>query len=199
MSETVVDARGLACPQPVILTRKAMRTAQAVTTLVNGPDQVGNVRRLAEKAGWHVQVESRDDAYALILIQGDAQAQASVLAATAPVSVSSPQALVISGDRMGQGDDELGSILIRAFFHALTEAEAMPNTIVFYNSGVRLTIEGSPILDDLRALAERDVELLVCGTCLDYYGIKERIAVGVISNMYTILETLLEAGRVFSP
>jgi len=199
VSEMTVDARGLPCPQPVILTRKAMREAQSVTTWVGGQDQVGNVRRLAEKAGWGVRVESRDGAHVLYLTRGDASPQSQPPTGVAPQSAPATQALVISSDRMGQGDDELGGILIRAFFHALTEIDALPTTIVFYNAGVKLTVEGSPILDDLRTLDGRDVEILVCGTCLSYYEIKDRLAVGVVSNMYTILETLLDAGRVFSP
>lgn len=98
---------------------------------------------------------------------------------------------------MGRGESaELGQVLIRSFFHTLLEIERRPDVIVFYNSGVRLVVEGSPILEDLRALAEQGVQILACGTCLGYFDLKDRVAVGTVSNMYTIAETLLEAGRV---
>jgi selenium metabolism protein YedF len=100
---------------------------------------------------------------------------------------------------MGRGDDELGEILMRAFFHTLTELDARPDVIILYNAGVRLAVEGSPVMDDLTALADSGIELLVCGTCLGYYDLKERLAVGTVSNMYTIAETLLTAGRIVSP
>jgi selenium metabolism protein YedF len=85
---------------------------------------------------------------------------------------------------------------MRAFFHTLTETQALPKTIIFYNTGARLAVEGSPILDDLRILTAKGCEILVCGTCLGYYNLKERLAVGTISNMYTIAELLLSAGHV---
>lgn len=98
---------------------------------------------------------------------------------------------------MGRGEaTELGQVLIRSFFHTLLEIERRPDVIVFYNTGVRLVVEGSPILEDLRALSEQGVQILACGTCLGYFDLKDRVAVGTVSNMYTIAETLLGAGRV---
>ena len=99
---------------------------------------------------------------------------------------------------MGRGEPELGQILVRGFFHTLGEIEPLPGTIIFFNGGVRLVVEGSPVLEDLLSLRDKGIEILACGTCLDYFGLKERIAVGEVSNMYTIAETLLRAGRVVS-
>jgi selenium metabolism protein YedF len=99
---------------------------------------------------------------------------------------------------MGRGDEQLGQILVRGFFHALGEVQPLPDTIIFLNSGVKLTVTGSPVLEDLRALRARGVEILACGTCLGHYGLKEQIAVGEVSNMYAIAETLLNAGKVVS-
>jgi selenium metabolism protein YedF len=99
---------------------------------------------------------------------------------------------------MGRGDEELGHILIRGFFHTLGEVEPLPDTIIFLNSGVKLVVEGSPVLGDLVALCEQGIEVLACGTCLGHYGLKEKVAVGEVSNMYTIAETMLGAGKVVS-
>jgi selenium metabolism protein YedF len=104
--------------------------------------------------------------------------------------------LSISSDTVGQGSDELGGILMRAFMHTFMEVEPRPDTIIFMNNGVRLTVSGSPVLEDLQALAHEGVEILVCGTCLNYFEITDDVAVGEISNAYTIAETLLQAGKV---
>jgi selenium metabolism protein YedF len=108
-----------------------------------------------------------------------------------------PSVLVVPSEFMGRGEhEELGNILVRAFFHTLGEVEPLPQTIIFFNSGVKLTTEGSPVLEDLCALAGQGIEILACGTCLDYYGLKDKLAVGEISNMYTIAETMLGAGHL---
>ena len=198
----IVDARGLPCPQPVILTRNAMRQEQELDVLLTGADQVANVRRLAEKGGWRAVAEKSADGFILHLAKGQATAEEPEITPDMAVCAT-PQAqkrvLVIAGEQMGRGEPELGAILIRTFFHTLTEVNSLPSSIVFYNSGVKLTIDDSPILDDLKALEARGVEILICGTCLSYYSLKERIGVGAISNMYAIAEAILGADHVFSP
>ena len=105
--------------------------------------------------------------------------------------------LVVSSEYMGRGEHaELGTVLVRGFFHTLGEVEPLPATIIFFNSGVKLAVEGSPVVEDLRALSERGIEILACGTCLDYYDLMDKLAVGEVSNMYTIAETMLGANRV---
>jgi selenium metabolism protein YedF len=198
----VVDARGLPCPQPVILTRNAMREADQLDVLLTGADQVGNVRRLAEKGGWHAVAEKRGDGFTLHLTKGQVATEEPEITPNMMVCATpetQKRVLVISGSEMGRGEPELGSILMRTFFHTLTEVGQVPRTIIFYNTGVKLTIEGSPIIEDLRTLEAKGVEILICGTCLSFYELKERIAVGAISNMYTIAETILGADHAFSP
>lgn len=97
---------------------------------------------------------------------------------------------------MGRGEEELGRILIRAFLHTLTEVSDRPDKMIFFNAGVKLTVGGSEVLEDLHALKNKGVEILICGTCLDYFGLKDKIAVGQVSNMYTIAETMLAASRL---
>ena len=102
-------------------------------------------------------------------------------------------------DCMGRGDDELGHKLMKAFIFALTQQEELPATMLFYNGGAKLTVEGSPVLDDLKGLAEQGVEILTCGTCLDHFGIKDQLAVGEVTNMYVIVEKMEQAVRVVRP
>jgi selenium metabolism protein YedF len=106
--------------------------------------------------------------------------------------------LVISNEIMGQNDLELGKILIRSFLHTLTEAEDIPHMMIFFNSGVKLIIKESPVLDDLQLLQHLGVALLACGTCLGHFNLKEKIAVGTISNMYDITRTMTRAARLIN-
>jgi selenium metabolism protein YedF len=193
----IVDARGLACPQPVILTRNALQESDAVTTIVDNETARGNVSRLAAKQGCQVDVEEREDGFYLHLTKGE-----KLVEETAPQPLSAPASgplvLTVPSDIMGRGDEELGGILVRAFFHTLGEVEPLPQTIIFFNSGVKLVVEGSPVLEDLQALQAQGVEILACGTCLGHYELKDKVAIGEVSNMYTIAETLLSAGKVVS-
>lgn len=192
-----IDARGLACPQPVLLTRKGLAENNRVLTIVDNEIAQQNVTRMAEKAGCQVQVEKREDGIYLNLTKTDST-QAESPASCANAAVSGPLVLTIPSEYMGRGDEELGNILIRAFFHTLGETQPSPEIIVFFNSGVKLTIEGSPVLEDLRALSDKGIQILVCGTCLNHYEIKDKVAVGEVSNMYSIAEVLLQAGKVVS-
>lgn len=109
-----------------------------------------------------------------------------------------PIVFAISGDVMGRGDEELGRVLLRNHLHALSEVTPQPDVLIFFNSGVFLAVEDSPAVDDLRALAAQGAKILLCGTCLGHFDLKEKVAVGEISNMYTITETMLRAGKVIN-
>ena len=191
----VVDCRGLACPQPVIETKQALERTEKVTIIVDNPAARDNVARFGESQGGKVTIaEKRDGVYVTIekgkTGKGHKKAQSSKHAAMGPVVA------VIRSYQMGQGEEELGRVLMRSFLHALTEIADRPDTMIFFNTGVRLTIAGSAVLEDLQTLEKKDVEILVCGTCLDYFNLKGKIVVGQVSNMYTIAETMLAAGRL---
>jgi selenium metabolism protein YedF len=193
----VVDARGLACPQPVILTRNALQESDAVTTIVDNETSKSNVSRMAAKQGYQADVEEREDGIYVHLTKGEEAAkEAEALPLAAPAS--GPLVLTVPSDIMGRGDEELGGILVRAFFHTLGEVKPLPDAIIFFNSGVKLVVEGSPVVEDLQALKGRGVEILACGTCLGHFELKDKVAVGEVSNMYTIAETMLGAGKVVS-
>ncbi|MEJ2066836.1 MAG: sulfurtransferase-like selenium metabolism protein YedF [Deltaproteobacteria bacterium] len=191
----VVDCRGLSCPQPVIRTKQALEETERVTVIVDNPASRDNVARFVESQGAGVTIAEKPDGIYLTIEKGPGldrtkKAPASDTPASGPVVVVIPQ------DQMGRGEAKLGHILMRAFLHTLTEVSGRPEKMIFFNTGVKLTVEGSEILDDVRALENTGTEILVCGTCLEYFGLKEKIAVGQISNMYTIAETMLAAGRL---
>ncbi len=202
MKQTV-DARGLACPQPVVLTLKALASAGEVTTIVDNPAAVENVTRLARSKGCSVQVsEQQDGTYLTLAKEGAPAASAEakviehVVVCSTAGATTGPRVLFVPSDCFGRGPAELGERLMGAFFHTLLDVEAKPETIIFVNSGVKLVVEGSRALDDLRALAAQGLEILACGACLGYFELSDKLAVGRVSNMYDIATALLEAGKV---
>lgn len=191
--ETTVDARGLPCPQPVIHTKKALETLKdtgEVITIVDNEVARDNVIKLARSLDCIVEVEQRGaDYYIHIRKEG--------LPAT-QVCVVPGQIVMITSDSLGRGSQELGEVLMRNFLYTLTEGEVMPRRLLFINSGVKLCCEGSPALASLLDLEQRGVEILACGTCLDYYQLKEKLCVGSVTNMYTIVEHLMAAEKVIT-
>ncbi len=152
-----------------------------------------------DSKGFAVEVSRKADGIYLDLHREGALVESveeTVFACVAPQSAGGPLVVLVSSDSLGRGSDELGERLMSAFFHTLLEIPQRPDKVVFMNSGVRLTVEGSRALDDLRELAGQGTEILACGTCLSYFELTEMLAVGQISNMYEIATVLLEAGRV---
>lgn len=115
------------------------------------------------------------------------------------MKINSDEILVIASNKMGHGDDKLGEILIKSFTHVLTESEVIPGTVIFYNSGVLLAADNSPCLEDLKLIEKGGVEILLCGTCADYYNISDKISAGKISNMRVIVKKMEEAEKIIKP
>lgn len=186
----VVDARGLTCPQPVIMTKKAMGEpgGDDLTTIVNQTVALENVSKLAKSQGYELEVEQKEDDYYIHMTRM-ADGNEDTGGKTDEV------AIMIRSNLFGQGEAELGQILMKSFLYSLNELDTRVTHIIFMNSGIFLTIEGSPVLDTLKVLEEKGVEILSCGTCLDYYQAKDKLAVGSVTNMYTAMEILTTAGR----
>ena len=199
----IVDARGLACPQPVVLTKQALETNEKVKVLVDNETALENVKRLGTKLGCEIKVETKKDRTYEIKLKRKKGAVASekefVSSCRTPPTTSGPFVMVISANTMGQGNDELGSVLIRSFLHTVAERPQKPDAIIFYNTGVKLTVEGSEVLEDLKQLESAGVQLLVCGTCLNYFEMKDKLAAGTVSNMYDILDVMSRARRLLKP
>jgi selenium metabolism protein YedF len=191
----VVDCRGLSCPEPVIRTKQALEKTDRVTIIVDNPAARDNVARFGESQGGMVAIDEKKDG-TYITIEKDKDRKRSKKALSTKTASTGPIVVVIPGDQMGRGEEELGRLLIRSFLHALTEVSGRPDKMIFFNTGVKLTVEGSEVLEDLQALEKNGVEILICGTCLDYFSLKAKIAVGQVSNMYTIAETMLSANRL---
>lgn len=192
---TDIDCRGLACPQPVIRTKKALEALAegTVTVWVDNPESRENVKRFAAGQGCDVTVTEKDGAYALTITKPAGCSQAAQ-AATA----EGPTVVCITNNVFGKGSEELGAILMKAFLNTLWDYQPRPARVIFVNAGVFLTTEGSDVLDSLHLLEREGVEILSCGTCLAFYGIKEKLRVGKVSNMHEIIASLMTAGRVIN-
>ena len=191
--EETVDARGLLCPQPVVMTKKKLKEIDSGTfdVLVDNKPSSQNVERFVNNAGCLAEIEEKDGTYIIHVTKGASCA--------VPEENTDKEIVVfIRSDTIGRGDDQLGTILMRSFLPTLLEIDERPKKIVFMNSGVKLTVDGSPLLEFLQQIEKQGIELLVCGTCLDFFSLKEKIQVGRISNMFELVSTLSEADKVMS-
>lgn len=197
-----VNAMGDNCPIPVIKTKKAMEALtgpEVIEVLVDNEIAVQNVTKMASSNGGEVTSEKLGDKeYKIKIVMGGAVETAEEPAVCIP-DARDNMVVVISSDRMGTGNDDLGKVLIKGFIYAISQLDKLPKTMLFYNGGATITCEGSDSLEDLKSLEAQGVEILTCGTCLDYYGMKEKLAVGSVTNMYVIAETLAGAGKILKP
>lgn len=187
MVKEVLDCRGLACPAPVVETKKKLEqiSAGVLTVLVDNDTAKNNLFRLAESLGLKAEYEKKEDEFRVVITKE--QEAGEVLRTTkAP--------LLIKSDLLGQGNDELGGILMRSFLYALSECDNPPPALYLVNTGVRLACEGSPVLDSLEKLKNRGTEILSCGLCLDFLQLKEKLAVGEVTNMYNLVDSLTAQG-----
>jgi selenium metabolism protein YedF len=187
----------MSCPQPVLETKKALQKSLSgeVLVLVDNPTSKENVRRFAESQGYRVDISEEKGAFQLRLQKPKGRRKDSVREER-KVEGETQSVVFIESDSIGRGSDELGRILMRSFLHTLAEGDFKAAKIIMVNSGVKLTCEGSEVLEDLRHLSGQGTEVLSCGTCLDYFGLKTKLQVGRISNMYEILSSLAQAGKV---
>lgn len=202
-----VNAMGDACPIPVVKTKNAIRElggAGIVETLVDNEIAVQNLTKMAGVKGYGVSSKQLGpNAYSVTLTIGEGAPDVGPepdyeLCQVPPVRKKRIVAQ-ITADHMGEGSEELGKKLIKGFLYALSQQEQLPETIVFYNGGASLTCQGSDSLEDLQAMAAEGVKIITCGTCLDYYGLKDKLAVGEVTNMYDIVEALNTADLILRP
>ncbi|MCK8816734.1 sulfurtransferase-like selenium metabolism protein YedF [Natroniella sulfidigena] len=180
-----IDARGMDCPQPVIETKNALQDCEELTVLIDNQVAADNVSKLAKKLGCKInRVEDGSD-YKLILRKDSGKQE--------EVTTDSEKVYFIKTDQLGTGAEELGELLIKGFINTLLEVKPLPSKIIFINSGVKLATSNQEVKRNLVKLEAEDVDILACGMCLDYYGVKEDLEVGRISNMYEIVDILNQA------
>ena len=202
-----VNAMGEACPIPVVKTLNAIKElkgADVIETLVDNETAVQNLIRMADKKGCPVKSEKISDTeYKVTITVGEAALSAPVetenVVCELPRNAKKNTVVVISSKAMGHGGDELGTALMKGFIYALSQQEELPTTILFYNGGATIPVEGSVSLEDLKNMEAQGVEILTCGTCLNFYGLTEKLAVGEVTNMYTIVEKMTGADLIVKP
>ena len=210
MEKKIVDARGLACPLPVVNAKKAveeMKQGGELTVLVDNEIAVQNLQKFAKQKGLEsTGAKKAEKEYEVIIQVAVKEADETQEAAAEREEVlCSPDArkngmvVVLSANVMGTGDEKLGKALMKAFVFAVTKQDRLPETIVCYNTGAYLTCEGADTLEDLKSLEAEGVKILTCGTCLDFYGIKDTLAVGGVTNMYEIVEVMENAKTIVRP
>ena len=200
--EKMLDARGMACPLPVVNAKKAAEGLHPGDTLIVRVDNeiaVQNLQRFAQHMGFTAAGEkvSESEFTVTMVIGGEAKAEPEI--ACNLDTRKEGMLVVLSGNTMGSGDERLGKALMKAFVFALTKQDVLPETILCYNTGAYLTTDGADTLEDLKLLESEGVTVLTCGTCLDFYGLKEKLAVGGVTNMYEIVQRMESATTIVRP
>lgn len=192
-----IDARNLTCPKPVVMTLEALpklAAGESLEVLVNDEVAVGNLTRLAAQKDCELATATAGDETTLTLTpRGSVASKRSALDEAADICQipdASSSVVMFGSATMGTGNDELGHILVKGLIYALAHQDKVPRKMIFFNGGATLTCEGSESIDDLKELESRGTVVLTCGTCLDYYGIREKLAVGGVTNLYEIAQTV---------
>ena len=199
MEKKTVNAMGDVCPVPLVKAKNAIAELAGsgkVEVLVDNEIAVQNLEKMAQQKGYGFLVkEKKEKEYHVEFTVSETEEKTVCLVPAAKKT----KLVVLSADHMGEGAEELGKILMKSFLYALTQQDELPDTILCYNGGAKLTCEGSESLEDLKDLAARGVEILTCGTCLNFYGITEKLQIGSVTNMYDIVERMCSADRVIKP
>ena len=202
MANVKVNAVGDQCPIPVVKATKALGEFKEAGTLevqVDNEIAIQNLTRLADSKG----LKSRSEKQGANLLASPMEVHGPLTMGGEDLSCHVDRrgdfVVAIDTDAMGRGSDDLGRTLMKGFIYAVSQLETLPKTILFYNGGAKLTTEGSVSLEDLRSMEAQGVQILTCGTCLNFYGLADKLAVGSVTNMYVIVETLAKAGKVIKP
>ncbi|BAK98503.1 hypothetical protein OBV_13050 [Oscillibacter valericigenes Sjm18-20] len=205
MEKVTVNAVGEACPIPVVKATKAlqaMKEAGTLEILVDNDPAVQNLSRMAAGHHFSARAEDRGNGTRAVVIDVTGPVSPITLDAkdyTCDLPVSGDFVVAVDTDAMGRGSDELGKTLMKGFLFGVSQLPSLPKTILFYNGGAHLTCSGSASLEDLKVMADKGVDIRTCGTCLNFYGMTDQLAVGSVTNMYEIVETLAKARKVVKP
>lgn len=203
MSNKIVNAIGDQCPVPVIKSIKAldeMKEPGILEVHIDNEIAVENLLKMAEGKGFSAKSEKKEEKHYVVEIEVNREgAGKEQEAQPRSSSTGGPTVVAIGSNKIGEGAEELSTLLMKGFIYTLSQYEKLPDTVIFYNGGAKIPTEGSVSIEDLKFMESKGVEIMTCGTCLDFYGLKEKLLVGTISNMYNIVEKLMQAGKVIRP
>ena len=202
----IVDTKGHLCPAPLIAAKKALKETaggESFILLTDNQTSFDNLSRFLKDNKADFQVSESESIWTLTITKTTGE-----VALTNPEDYCAPSishfekgnyVVVISSDKMGEGDEELGHLLMANFIKALKDLDELPTKMVFYNNGVKLAIKSSPVIEHLRDLEKMGVELMLCATCISHYSLESVVGAGTVSNMYTITEVMASAGNIIKP
>ena len=198
-----IDVKGLKCPIPLIETKKALKQLpndEALKVIIDNEISKNNVIRFLTDNGIKSEISRNSGVFEVIVNHHNVNLEnvETEKYCTIDFPEKDNYIIVFGKDRLGEGSDDLGFVLAGSLLNTLKEMDTLPTKIVFINSGINLVLKGSPTLLPLKELEKAGVELIVCGTCLDYFNKIEKIAIGRISDMYEILESMTKAGKVIN-
>ncbi len=204
MEPIIVDAKGLSCPKPVVMSKKALAQlakGQKLVVLVDNDVSLVNVENFLRAQEGEVSSQKLDEGDFRIEAQFPTSqpSQSTTESSTGKNIVQDEYVIAVKSNTMGYGSDELGAILIRAFINTIPEIEQLPSSVLFYNSGIELVLKDSTVLETLLELEEKGISIIVCGTCVQHYNQKDNVGIGTISNMYDIMEILAQTKKVIYP
>jgi len=202
-----VNAIGDACPIPVVKTKNAIRElggSGVVEVSVDNEIAVQNLLKMAKQKEYEAAFDKKSNTEYIVTINvngGEVSDAKPVTKATVKSDEIKLKEtiVVIDSDKMGDGDEEFSKTLLKGFIYALSSQDIPPAKILFYNTGVRLTTEGSASIEDLKVLEKAGAKIYSCGACLNNYGLTEKLSVGEVTNMYDIVSYLMEADLVIRP
>jgi len=203
-----VDTRGLTCPAPLIKTRQALKEAASdedVQVLIDNPTSLSNVKRYLADNRLEFTVTGEGSLSVVTVRRGEKgelssdETEYCTTGKEPAPNRKRTTVVAVTSDKMGNGDDELGTKLMISFFRTLVMLEPAPSAVVFYNAGVKLATDDSPVLEHIRELLEKGVSVYLCTTCINHFGIRDRLPVGSFSDMYQILNVLKDADHIIRP
>jgi len=197
-----LDTKGLKCPQPLIMLKEALldlKSGDEIRVETDNPTSLKNLLSYLKDQGVEPEVSSAGTVHTLVAPKPDQDISGSNAAIYCTTDLPISYVVCIKGELMGDGDPELGSLLMETFMDNLKLQEQLPTHVVLYNGGVKLAMKDSPVCNSLTELEELGTRIMLCGTCIDHYGLQFDIGVGMISNMVVITETLAAAGHVVTP
>ena len=202
----IVDTRGQLCPAPLIAAKKALReipAGESFTLLTDNQTSFDNLIRFLKDNNAHVKVIETAGVWSLTITRISDNVSGGKKQDYNSPSITHFEKgnyiVVVTSDKMGEGDEELGHLLMGNFIKALKDLDRLPRKMVLYNKGVTLVADSSPVIQHLRDLEKMGVDLLICSTCVNYYSLESSVGAGILSNMYTIAEVMASSGNIIKP
>lgn len=197
-----IDTKGQLCPAPLILAKKGIQEAadgEEIEIHTDNETSLHNLKNYLKELKLTPTITKKGNVHILTVVKSETLSDFPSPESFCAAPTSSNFVVVIKSEFMGTGDDKLGHFLMEAFLDSLNESDKLPSAILLYNSGVKIALNETVTARSLQELENIGIPIYACGKCLEYYNIKDLIAVGMVSNMFTITKHMTEAGHIIYP